>query len=196
MTTLVLASGSPRRLDLLRSIGLDPVVRPADLDESVLPGETPTVYVERLAREKAAAIAGPVVLAADTTVAIGGDILGKPADRADAAAMLRRLSGRTHHVHTGVAVRAAGEMASIVVTSAVHFAALTDAELAWYLDLSEPYDKAGSYALQGAGAVFVRAVQGSTSGIIGLPLAETTALLRAAGVTVAGDVGGVPLAGD
>lgn len=186
MTSLVLASGSPRRLDLLRSIGLDPVVRPADLDESVIPGESPTVYVERLAREKAAAVAGAVVLAADTTVALDGDILGKPTDRADAAAMLRRLSGRTHHVHTGVAVRVATEVRSVVVSSAVHFAELSDAELAWYLDLPEPYDKAGAYALQGAGAAFVRAVEGSTTGIIGLPLAETVALLRLAGVAVAG----------
>jgi septum formation protein len=177
--TLVLASGSPRRAQLLGHLGVAFEVRPADLDESVLPGEEARAYVERLARAKAAAVAGggELVIAADTTVEVDGTILGKPVDRADAARMLRLLSGRTHRVHTGVAVADR----SIIVTTEVRFVDLTEGEIAWYVGSGEPLDKAGAYAIQGAGGAFVAAIDGSASNVVGLPLAELVDLLRAAG---------------
>jgi septum formation protein len=177
--TLVLASGSPRRAQLLGHLGVAFEVRPADLDESVLPGEEARAYVERLARAKAAAVAGggELVIAADTTVEVDGTILGKPVDRADATRMLRLLSGRTHRVHTGVAVADR----SIVVTTEVRFVDLTEGEIAWYVGSGEPLDKAGAYAIQGAGGAFVAGIDGSASNVVGLPLAELVDLLRAAG---------------
>jgi len=191
--SLVLASGSPRRLALLQSIGLSPEVRPVDLDETALPGEAPAAHVERLARAKAAAagsrspgVAAEVVLAADTIVALDGHLLGKPADADAARATLRALSGREHEVHTGVAVHQAAGTRVEVVTTTVHFRRLADAEIEWYVATGEPFDKAGAYGIQGAAGVFVEAIVGSASNVIGLPLAETAALLRAAGVWVAG----------
>ena len=183
---LVLASASPRRSELLASVGLDVDVVPADIDESVLPGEAPAGYVARLSQEKAAAVAGRVgidalVVAADTTVDIGGQILEKPAGSADARRMLRLLSGTTHLVHTGVTVASTtGPAETIVVETAVRFVEITDALVDWYVATGEPFGKAGAYAIQGAGAALVERVDGSVTNVIGLPLAETLHLIRSA----------------
>jgi septum formation protein len=176
---LVLASASPRRHDLFRSVGLDFEVRPADIDESVAPGEDPIAYVRRLSREKAAAVArdGELVVAADTTVEVDGLILGKPIDAADARRMLSLLSARTHRVHTGVTVHRGTAVDTIVVSPAVTFVALDGATIDWYVGTGEPMDKAGGYAMQGAGGGLVERIDGSVSNVIGLPLAETLALL-------------------
>ena len=178
----MLASASPRRRELLALLGVEFTVVAPDLDETPLPGETPLDLVGRLAVAKAAAVAAAqpdaVVIGADTAVDVGGEIFGKPADAADARRMLRALSGRTHVVHTGVAVAADGEVATADTSSDVTFAALADADIEWYLATGEPFDKAGAYALQGAGGVFVTTVSGSVSGVLGLPLHETAALLR------------------
>ena len=189
---LVLASGSPRRREMLGGLGLAFEVSPADIDESPRAGEAPEAYVLRLAREKAAAVAarrpGALVLAADTTVALGAELLGKPADAAEARAMLVRLSGRAHDVFTGVALAEAGAAPrgerQVVVRTRVHFRALGEAEMAWYAGCGEPLDKAGGYAVQGKGAFLVERVEGSPSNVIGLPLGETLALLAAAGVAL------------
>jgi septum formation protein len=179
---LVLASSSPRRLDLLRSVGLQFEVRPADIDESVAAGEDPISYVRRLSREKAVAVARPgeLVIAADTTVEVNGTILGKPADAADARRMLLLLSARTHQVHTGVTVRRDASVETIAVSTAVTFVTLSAATIDWYVGTGEPMDKAGSYAMQGAGGALVERIDGSVSNVIGLPLAETLNLLRSA----------------
>lgn len=188
--TLVLASGSPRRREMLGGLGLSFEVSPADIDERPRADEAPDAYVLRLAREKAQAVAarrpGALVLAADTTVALGRELLGKPADAAEARAMLERLSGRAHDVFTGVALAEDGADAGreVVVRTRVHFRALGEAEMAWYAGCGEPLDKAGGYAVQGKGAFLVERVEGSPSNVIGLPLGETLALLAAAGVTL------------
>ena len=132
---LTLASGSPRRLALLEELGLNPTVRPADIDETPRPGESAATYVERLAVEKGAAVTDTddVIISADTIVVLDGELLGKPLDDANAASMLRRLSGRTHEVMTGVAVRRGDEVSSFVETTIVHFAELSDADIAWYV---------------------------------------------------------------
>lgn len=183
---LVLASASPRRQELLRQLGLAPTIDPADLDESVLPQEQPAAYVERLARAKAQAVAvrhpGDVVLAADTSVVIDDTILGKPKDDAEGRAMLERLSGRAHHVLTGVAVVGANGVRSQVVTTAVRFRTLRTAEIAWYVATGEGRDKAGGYASQARAGAFITALEGSSTSVIGLPLAESVALLEAAGL--------------
>ena len=150
-----------------------------DIDETPFADERPVLYVERLAREKANAVEGEFVLAADTTVECDGVILGKPVDNAEARQMLWTLSGRSHYVHTGVAVRRGAEVASLSVSTEVTFIELTDADINWYISTGEPSDKAGSYAVQGGAARFVSAINGSISGVIGLPMAETMALLRA-----------------
>lgn len=179
---LVLASRSPRRIDLVSQLGLTAQVVPADIDETPLHHENPVAYVERLARAKANAVFARVdgastVLAADTTVDLDGQIFGQPIDDADARRMLKSLSGRTHRVHTAVAVvRSDGESAT-VVTSLVTFVPITDALLDWYMGTGESVGKAGSYAIQGHGAVLVETVRGSTSNVVGLPLRETAALL-------------------
>jgi nucleoside triphosphate pyrophosphatase len=181
---LVLASGSPRRRQLLEMIGLRFDAIPPDIDETPLPNEDPRGYVERLAREKAKAVtASPedVVVAADTTVAFAGQILGKPVDAADARRMLLLLSDQTHDVHTGVAVRTGGRTAARVVTTYVMMMTVSEADIAWYVGTGEPLDKAGAYALQGAGGLLVRSVEGSSSNVVGLPLAELAELLTAAG---------------
>ena len=171
---MVLASSSPRRLGLLRSIGVEPEVRPADIDETPWPDEQPAAYVERLARGKARAVARPgeVVVAADTTVVIDGRIIGKPAGQAEALDTLRTLSGRTHTVYTGVAVVSPAGTSGITVTSEVTFVKISEDVLDWYTGSAEPYDKAGGYGLQGAGAMLVADVHGSVSNVLGLPLAE------------------------
>ena len=182
--TILLASASPRRSELLRQIGVDHVVRPVDVDETPRAGETPAVYALRLAREKAQALWDLVapherrpVLAADTTVALGNEILGKPLDRDDAVRMLSRLSARDHQVHTAVAVLHAGGADARVSSSTVAFRALAPAEVDWYWTTGEPADKAGAYAVQGRGAIFIRHLSGSYSGVMGLPLYETWELL-------------------
>jgi septum formation protein len=183
---LVLASASPRRRELLAQLGLSFEVSPADIDEAVRPRESPRDYVERLARAKAAAVhqqdADVLALAADTSVVVDDDILGKPGASVEAGrAMLQRLSGREHQVMTGVAV--AGERVdSVVVETTVRFRALTGPEIAWYVATHEGQDKAGGYAVQGKAGAFVTALSGSASNVIGLPLAETLALLEGAGL--------------
>ena len=182
---LVLASGSPRRAELLARLGVTLDVRPSDVDETPHAGEPPAELVRRLAALKAmAARAGDdeVVVAADTEVVLDDQVLGKPVDRAAAAAMLRRLSGRPHEVLTGVAVRRGPLVHVEVVRTTVVFRPLTDAEVAWYLDTGEPFDKAGGYGLQGAAAALVARIEGSDTNVIGLPLAETVALLREVGL--------------
>lgn len=183
---VVLASQSPRRRELLASVGVSVEVRPSATDESVRAGEAPEGYVRRLAREKAGSVPcapGELVVGADTAVVLGPEILGKPLDEADARRMLRALSGRTHVVLTGVHARAhvapGPEIReeTIVVSSAVRFVTLTDERIDWYVSTGEPLDKAGAYAVQGAGGSLVRGVAGSVSNVIGLPLAETLALL-------------------
>lgn len=176
--SFVLASGSPRRKDLLAQLGLKFTVTPANIDESLHPGEQPAGYVERLAKAKAAAVPGDIVLAADTTVAAGAEILGKPADAADARRMLGLLSGREHSVFTGIATKTA----SRVVQTRVWFKRLTPAEIGWYVSTPEPYDKAGGYAVQGLAAAFIERLDGSPTNVIGLPLPETLELLARAGL--------------
>jgi septum formation protein len=187
---LVLASASPRRSELLRSVGLDFDVMPADIDESVRPGEAPSDYVARLSREKAAAVgerldgAAVVVVAADTTVDVDGRILEKPLDDGDARRMLQLLSGRTHLVHTGVTTLSfgvgsgrTGSAMTVVVETAVRFVELTDRAIDWYLSTGEHVGKAGAYGIQGAAAALVERVDGSVTNVIGLPLAETVVML-------------------
>jgi septum formation protein len=181
---LRLASGSPRRRELLEQLGLELEIAPADIDETALAGESPIEYVGRLALAKAAVVAGELVLAADTTVELDGEILAKPLDAADAARMLRALSGREHQVHTGVALRHAGRTELAVVSTDVTFAALDEATIAWYVATGEPLDKAGAYAIQGAGAVLVAGVRGSVSNVVGLPLATVVELARRLGVAL------------
>jgi septum formation protein len=190
---LVLASRSPRRRELLASVGLHAEIRPGDTDESVHAGESADGYVRRLAREKALAVPaseGELVLAADTAVVLGSEILGKPRDAEDARRMLRALSGRTHVVATGVhglAPGPAGEAPreeSLAVSSAVRFVTLSDERIDWYVSTGEPLDKAGAYAVQGAGGSLVRGVAGSVTNVVGLPLAETLALLRRLGLAL------------
>jgi septum formation protein len=183
---LVLASGSPRRAALLARLGWTPEVRPADIDETVRPGEAPGALVDRLARTKAATVAvgrdDEVVLAADTEVALDGRVLGKPRDDEDAAAMLRALAGRTHEVVTGLAVLRDEVCRTDLVTTRVTFRALTAAEVAWYVGTGEPAGKAGGYGLQGAGAALVARLDGSDTNVVGLPLAATVTLLRSVGL--------------
>ena len=182
---LVLASGSPRRRELLEGLGVALEVRPAHLDESALAGEGPSAHVERLAIEKVAAVARPgeLVLAADTVVVVDGDMLGKPADGAEARRMLRRLAGREHVVLTAVAVRdPAGVTLSDVERTRVRFHPMRDAEIDWYVATGEPADKAGAYGIQGLGALFVAAITGNFTNVVGLPLPTVYRLLAAAGV--------------
>lgn len=187
---LLLASASPRRRELLAQIGVPVEVCPADIDESVRSGEAPVDYVVRLARGKAEAVWATTggrlpVLAADTSVVSGPDILGKPADRAELVSMLQRLSSRTHEVLTAVALRTAGGLRTALSTSEVTFRPLKRDEIERYWDTGEPADKAGGYAVQGIGAMFISRLQGSFSGVMGLPLHETSQLLQAAGVPTA-----------
>jgi septum formation protein len=186
-----LASGSPRRRQLLEQIGVPFQVLTVTVDESIAHGEEPIAYVSRLAAAKAeaglarSAAAGAEerpVLAADTAVVIGHEILGKPTGRDDAVRMLQLLSGRTHEVFTSIALAAGGRTTSCVSRSEVTFRDITRAEASDYWDTGEPGDKAGGYAIQGLGAVFVAQLRGSFSGVMGLPLFETAGLLNAAGV--------------
>lgn len=191
---LCLASASPRRRELLAQIGVAHEVMPADLDETRLEGETPREYVLRLAGAKAIrvrarrsatavlAAADIAVLAADTAVVLRGTVYGKPRDREHALEMLAALCGRRHQVLTAVALATAAGLASAVSESTVGLRATSAAERAAYWETGEPRDKAGAYAIQGLGAVFVESLEGSFSGVMGLPLYETAALLGAAGI--------------
>jgi septum formation protein len=189
---LVLASASPRRLDLLRQVALDPdLVDPAELDESALKDELPAQHASRLAAAKARAVAarhlGAFVLGADTVVACGRRILPKADDAATARRCLALLSGRRHRVHGGVAlVTPSGKLASRHVQTIVAFKRLTEAEIAAYLDCGEWRGKAGGYAIQGRAALFVRQIGGSYSNVVGLPLFETASLLAGQGFPLPG----------
>lgn len=181
-----LASVSPRRHELLRQIGVAHVVRAADIDEAVQPGEPPAQYVVRMACAKARAVRARgmalPVLAADTTVVVDGALLAKPRDRADGLAMLARLSGRTHEVLTAVALATSAGLEFRLSTSAVRMRRVSAAEGDAYWESGEPRDKAGGYAIQGRGALFIEHLSGSYSGVMGLPLYETGELLAAAGL--------------
>ncbi|MGV6816242.1 MAG: Maf family protein [Thiotrichales bacterium] len=180
---IILASRSPRRVELLQQIGISAEVVPADIDESLAPGESPEHYVERMAREKAQAIAArledAIVIGADTTVVCAGGIFGKPADLTAARDMLHQLSGRTHNVLSAVAVWSDEGLDARVCTTAVTFRKLSDQEILEYWESGEPAGKAGAYAIQGRGARFIERIEGSYSGVMGLPLFETAALLEA-----------------
>ncbi len=182
---LILASSSPRRRELLGALGLRFTVRAADLDETPLPGEDPRDTVLRLAQAKAAARAHPgeLVLAADTVVVIDGELLGKPSDPADARRMLGRIAGREHTVLTAVALEESGRdrRAADVAASRVRMAAMSAEEIAWYVETGEPLDKAGSYAVQGLGALFVEEVFGNYTNVVGLPIPLTYRLFRELG---------------
>ena len=182
---LILGSGSPRRRELLAQLGIVPdAILPPDIDEDPVKGELPRPYAARLAREKAAAVTASdddIVLCADTTVALGRRILGKPSDAGEAAAFLTLLGGRRHEVITAVAVRRGDRIWTRESVSAVKMKRLSDAELNAYLASGEWEGKAGAYAIQGAAGAFIPWISGSFTGIVGLPLAETAALLAAAG---------------
>jgi len=179
---LVLASASPRRRDLLAGLQLDFEVRSAEIDESALTDELPEDHVLRLARAKAQAVARPgeLVLAADTVVVLEGRILGKPADPAEAQQMLSSLTGREHDVYTGVALFEPDRDTLVSATdrSEVRIAALDKDEISWYVSTGEPLDKAGSYAIQGLGALFVESIVGNYTNVVGLPLPLTRSLFR------------------
>ncbi|MGB5622823.1 MAG: Maf family protein [Gammaproteobacteria bacterium] len=182
---IVLASASPRRRELLRQINVEHEVRPADVDETRLPGETPDRFTGRVALSKAERVLegadGRIVLAADTAVVLRDEIFGKPADAIDAAAMLRRLSGRAHQVVTAVA-GACGEARRLAVSSSrVTFRELDDAEIERYVASGEPMGKAGAYAVQGYAALFIERLEGSFSGVMGLPLFETGRMIAELG---------------
>ncbi|UWQ90504.1 Maf family protein [Rhodobacteraceae bacterium M382] len=181
----ILGSGSPRRLDLLAQLGIVPdAVRPPEIDESPHKGEVPRSYCCRIAREKAQAVhAEPddLVLCADTTVALGRRILGKPADEQEAAAFLQALSGRRHRVITAVALKKGERVWEQDVVSNVRMKRLSDADMRSYLAAGDWRGKAGGYAIQGAAGAFIPWISGSFTGIVGLPLAETANLLQAAG---------------
>jgi septum formation protein len=193
---LILASASPRRAELLRAAGFTFDIVVADVDESIHPDETPAEYVRRLAAEKSAAgqaavarveppagqrdsnDVAPIVLGADTTVVVDGQILGKPRDDGDAAAMLRRLSGRCHDVLTGISLRQGALEAGRVDSTAVHFLEISEAEVAWYVGSGEGRDKAGAYAIQGLASRFIPRIDGSYANVVGLPVASVAELLR------------------
>ncbi|MBU2941345.1 MAG: Maf family protein [Pseudoruegeria sp.] len=182
---LILGSGSPRRKELLAQIGVvADDIRPPDIDEDPLKGELPRPYCERIAREKAMAVvadAQDIVLCADTTVALGRRIMGKPADAGEAAEFLIALGGRRHQVITSVALRRGDQLWEKTVVSAVKMKRLSDDELNAYLASNDWQGKAGGYAIQGPAGAFVPWISGSFTGIVGLPVAETASLLLAAG---------------
>ena len=181
---LILASSSPRRAELLRAAGINFIVRPADIDETIRPNELPRDYVVRLSREKARAVAhdNELALGADTTVVINGEIAGKPADAEDAGRMLRALSGRWHEVLTGVTLARADQILSAIASTRVKFAQLSDAEIEWYVSTGEPMDKAGAYAIQGYASLFVERIEGSYSNVVGLPVRLAYQLAKQMGV--------------
>jgi septum formation protein len=193
---IVLASASPRRAEILAALGIPFEVVPSAVAEILQPGEDGVSAASRLAREKARdvgrAVSAPV-LAADTLVFLGSEILGKPADAADARRMLALLSGKTHSVVTGVALLFEGVLREENAISRVRFAGLSPEEIDWYAATGEPMDKAGAYAVQGAGARFVESIEGSPSNVIGLPARAVYALLRQAGLLALALPGGAAI---
>ena len=190
---IYLASRSPRRAEILQQLGVRFRVLPSDIDESLQQGESPERYVLRLAEAKAGVCAmqlqavdelGHPVLAADTTVSIDGMILGKPTDEADAHAMLQRMAGRWHEVHTGLALATRHGVETALSTTRVQFSAMNEAEIAAYVASGEPRDKAGAYGIQGLGGIFVQRIEGSHTGVMGLPVHETARLLKNAGIPI------------
>ena len=182
-TNLILASGSPRRKLLLEQLAIIFEIERPDVDESLLTGEAPEVYVTRLSEKKAQTVAGKhdseaVILAADTSVVLHGNILGKPESKEHGLQMLNELSGTRHDVLTGVSICNGSRAETFCVRTEVTFRLLGEKEIAWYWETGEPQDKAGSYGLQGAGAAFVETLTGSYSNVIGLPLSETVLMLR------------------
>jgi septum formation protein len=187
---IILASASPRRKELLAQINITPIIYPVSLDEAPFPDEKPLAYVQRLAAEKSSfcvealsktqALVLPV-LAADTAVVLNDCIMGKPIDEEDGIAMLRRLSGKTHQVYSAISLRGKQHWHAVSVTE-VTFRELTDLEIRAYWRSGEPLDKAGSYAIQGAGGLFIESINGSYSGVMGLPLFETGELLAKQGI--------------
>ncbi len=188
--SIVLASASSRRLELLKQIGIDCRVEPADIDESVRCNESVVEYVLRLAEEKSCAIYQPgttkPVLAADTSISFNGEILGKPIDADDAFSMLTMLSGRQHEVLTGVSVRSPIGLFSAICRTTVRLRTLNAEQIRAYCDFGEPLGKAGSYGIQGLGGILVEAINGSYSNVVGLPLYETSLLLEKSNVPVLG----------
>jgi septum formation protein len=182
---LVLASASPRRRQLLEMLGIRATVRPSMVPEVRIAGERPVPYAERLARAKALSVEGEYVLAADTIVVLGHDVLEKPADEEDAFRMLLRLSGRTHTVVTAVALAHRGEVRVRTDTTRVTFRALSEEMVSAYVATGEPMDKAGAYGIQGYGAALVKGIDGDFFGVMGLPLQLVLELLREAGVEYA-----------
>lgn len=186
----ILGSGSPRRRELLAQIGVVPDdIRPPDINEDPLKGELPRPYCQRITREKVAAVRASgddVVLCADTTVALGRRIMGKPADLAEAERFLRVLSGRRHRVITAVAVRRGERLWQRDVVSTVRMKVLSETDINGYLDTDDWQGKAGGYAIQGPAGALIPWISGSFTGIVGLPLAETAGLLQAAGLTIYG----------
>ncbi|MGR9085952.1 MAG: Maf family protein [Gammaproteobacteria bacterium] len=184
---IILASASPRRRELLDQIRVPYKVLPVDIDETPKPNESAQDYVCRIASEKSAVCLarngefGLPVLAADTVVALGGRIMGKPKDQTDAVSMLKQLSGQTHRVYSAVSIRGCGHVHALSMTE-VTFRKLTDREILVYWSSGEPADKAGAYAIQGLGSVFVESIKGSYSGVMGLPLFETAGLLAQQGI--------------
>lgn len=184
MTRLVLASGSPRRRDILTALGLAFDVRPPDVDETLRSGEGASAAARRLAEQKVAAVeAGPdeLVLAADTIVVLDGELLGKPTGPNDAATMLGRLAGRSHEVITGLALRFGAETRSVVALTTVTFRSLDPAEITAYVATGEPLDKAGAYGIQGYGSALVERIEGDFFNVMGLPVPTLLALLRVTG---------------
>ncbi len=185
--TLILASASPRRAELLASAGYEFSVDVADVDESVLPGEPPELYVMRVAREKVRQVSarrrksGSAVIAADTTVVAGGEILGKPENATDAVRMLKTLSGNVHEVLTAVVVVAGSQEKAEVVRTRVHLLPISMDEIHWYVATGEPEGKAGAYAIQGRAARFVDWIDGSWSNVVGLPIATVARMLTELG---------------
>jgi septum formation protein len=181
---LILASASPRRAELLTAAGFSFDVQPADVDETPRPAESATEYALRVARDKALAVAskrrdsGSAVLAADTVVVAGDEILGKPRDDSDARRMLKRLSGGVHEVHTGVVLRGANGEREDLVTTRVRVLPLSDDEISWYIATGEAQGKAGAYAIQGYAARFIDHIDGSWSNVVGLPIATVYRMLK------------------
>lgn len=178
---LILASGSPRRHELLLAAGLDHVVRPAEISEERRPGESPLDFARRMAVEKARAIkapAGDIVLGADTIVRVDDEVFGKPANEEDAVRMLRRLSGREHSVCTGICLLSAGREIVNIATTKVSFVRLTEDEISAYVRSGEPRDKAGAYAIQGRASKFIGSIEGSYHNVVGLPVALVYSYLK------------------
>ena len=186
---IILASKSPRRQELMRLLGLEFTIHTADIDETMNPALPPEQEVARVSGLKAAEIAktadaDDVIVAADTIVVVDGAVLGKPKDKADAQRMLRLLSGRGHEVMTGLSVWHEGQLRQQVVKTRVHFRPMTDAEIAAYIATGEPMDKAGSYGIQGYGAIFIDHLEGDYFSVMGLPLCPLEHLLRGCGVHI------------